>query len=147
MIHKLRPLIIILVLVAIVGGGYWYFTQNPEQLTELKLRLGLITEAEASGVYSVSGFIEADEVSMAAETGGRITRLAAEEGDFVEAGQPLVELDTALLEADVERAMAQIATARAHLDRVAAGIRVHPMAGCHHLAGQPAGAGYADRCG
>jgi multidrug efflux pump subunit AcrA (membrane-fusion protein) len=128
MIHKLRPLLIILVIVAIIGGGYWYFTQNPEQLTELKLRLGLITEAEASGVYSVSGFIEADEVSVAAETGGRITRIAAEEGDYVEAGQPLVLLDTALLEAEVRQAEAKIATAKAQLAKIEAGVRAEEIA-------------------
>ena len=128
MIHKLRPLIIILVIVAIIGGGYWYFNQNPDQLTQLKLRLGLITEAEASGVYSVSGFIEAEEVNVAAETGGRITYIAADEGDFVEAGQPLVELDTALLNAELKQALAKIATAKAQLAKIKAGVRAEEIA-------------------
>ncbi len=128
MIRKLRPLIIILVLAGIVGCGYWYFNQHPEQLTQFKVKLGLLTEAEAAGIYQVSGFIEADEVNVATEIGGRISRIAADEGDFVAAGQPLVELDTALLEAEVQQALAKIATAKAKLDRVNAGIRAEEIA-------------------
>lgn len=126
--HKLRPLIIILVLAGIVGSGYWYFSHNPEQFTQLKVKLGLLTEAEAAGIYQVSGFIEAEEVDVAAEIGGRISRIAADEGDFVEAGQPLVKLDTALLQAEVQQALAKIATAKAKLDRVNAGVRAEEIA-------------------
>jgi HlyD family secretion protein len=128
MIHKLRPLIVILVIAAIVGGGYWYFSQNPAQLTDLKLKLGLITEAEASGIYSVSGFIEAEEINVSSQIKGRITFIAADEGDFVEAGRPIVELDTDLLEVEIQQALAKIATAKAHLAKVEAGIRMEEIA-------------------
>ncbi len=128
MIHKLRPLLIILALAGIVGSGYWYFSQNPDQLTQLKLKLGLLTAAEAAGIYQVSGFIEADQVNIAAEIGGRISHIAADEGDFVEAGQPLVELDTALLEADFEQALARVATAKAQLAKIEAGVRAEEIA-------------------
>ena len=127
MIHKLRPLIVLLVIGAILGGAYWYFTQNPERLTALKLRLGLIDEAEATGVYMVSGYIEADPVSVAAETKGRIAELLVEEGDFVQAGQTVARLDTALLEAEMRQTEAGIATAQANLARVKAGIRAEEI--------------------
>jgi len=127
MIHKLRPLIVILVIAAIVGGGYWYFSQNPAQLTDLKLKLGLITEAEASGIYSVSGFVEAEEISVAPQIKGRITFIGADEGDFVEAGQPIVQLDTDLLEVEIQQALAKIATAKAHLAKIEAGIRAEEI--------------------
>lgn len=128
MIHKLRPLLVILVIGGLVGAGYWYFSQNPAQLTDLKLRLGLISEAEASGVYRVSGFIEAEEISVSPQIKGRITFIAADEGDFVEAGQPIVELDTDLLEVEIQQALARIATAEAHLAKVEAGIRAEEIA-------------------
>lgn len=128
MIHKLRPLLVILVIAGLVGGGYWYFSQNPGRLTDLKLRLGLITEAEASGTYTVSGFIEAEEINVSPQIKGRITFIAADEGDFVESGQPIVELDTDLLEVEIQQALAKIATAKANLAKVEAGIRAEEIA-------------------
>lgn len=126
--HKIIRLLIVLVLLGAAGGGYWYFQQHPDQLTELQLRFGLISEVEASGGYSVSGFIEAEQVNVAAEIKGRITRLAVEEGDLVQAGQTLVELDTALLEAQMRQAQAQVNTARAQLAKVKAGVRPEEIA-------------------
>ena len=128
MLHKLRPLIVLLVIAGIAGGAYWYFTQNPDKLTEVKLRLGLITPAEAAGVYSVSGYIEADEVTVAPEIKGRITAVLADEGDFVEAGQTVATLDTALLDAKIQQAEAKIETAKAQLARVEAGVRAEDIA-------------------
>ena len=72
--EKIIPFIIILIIVGGVGGGYWYFSQNPAELTRLQLEFGLITETEASGVHSASGFIEAEEISTAAETGYSLTK-------------------------------------------------------------------------
>ena len=126
--HKIIRLFIVLVLLAVAGGGYWYFQQHPDQLTQLQVRFGLIDEAEASGGYSVSGFIEAEQVNIAAEIKGRITRLAVQEGDLVQAGQTLVELDTALLEAQMRQAQAKVATARAQLAKVQAGVRPEEIA-------------------
>lgn len=128
MIRKLRLLIILLVIAALVGTAYWYFNQNPEQLSQLQHQVGLITGTEASGVQSVSGYIETEEVNMAAETGGRITRLLADEGDFVKAGQVIVELDTALLETQIRQAEAKIATAKAQLAKIEAGVREEEIA-------------------
>lgn len=125
--HKILPLTIILLLIG-AAGGYWYFNQHPDQLVQLQLRFGLISETEATGVYSVSGFIEAEEVNIAAETSGRIARLTTREGDFVEAGQLLVQLDTALLDSQIEQAKAKIAVAEAQLAKIEAGVRAEEIA-------------------
>lgn len=126
--HKLKPFIILLVIAGIVGAGYAYFTRYPDELTQLQLRLGLIREDQTDGQYSVSGFIEADEIILAAEIKGRITRITVEEGDFVEADQVLVELDTALLEAEIAQTQAKIETAKAHLAKIKAGVRAEEIA-------------------
>lgn len=126
--HKILRLIVVLIVIGGVAGGYWYLAQHPEQLVQLKLRFGLITEAEATGVHSASGFIEAEEIDIAAETRGRIARLLIDEGDFVAAGQPLAELDVALLEAEVRQAEARIAVAEAQLAKVEAGVRPEEIA-------------------
>ncbi|MBN1992642.1 MAG: efflux RND transporter periplasmic adaptor subunit [Anaerolineae bacterium] len=126
--HRIVPIIIILIIIGAAAGGYWYFSQNPAEFTRLQVELGLLTETEASGIHSASGFIEAEEISAAAEIGGRITRIAVAEGDFVEAGQVLVELDTALLETELAQAKAKIETANAQLDQINAGIRAEEIA-------------------
>jgi multidrug efflux pump subunit AcrA (membrane-fusion protein) len=127
MIHKLKPIIILLIIAGLVGGGYWYFRQHPEAVTAIKVRLGLVSPAEAAGLYLVSGYIEADEVSVTAETTGRITAILADEGETVTAGQTIATLDTALLEAKIAQAEARIATAKAKLAQVEAGIRVEEI--------------------
>lgn len=125
---KIVSLVIGLLVVGVLGGGYGYFNRNPDAFTQLQLQLGLSGWAEAQGVSSVSGFIEAEDVSVAAETSGRITRITVDEGDFVPAGQVLVELDTALLDADGRQAEAEIATVTANLVKVKAGVRAEEIA-------------------
>ncbi len=126
--HKLIRLIVILLILSAAGGGYWYFNRQPEQLARLLQQLGLTAWAEAAGETSASGFIEAEEVAVAAEIKGRITAITVTEGDFVQAGQVLVELDTALLDADVRQAQAKIATAQAMLAKIEAGVRPEEIA-------------------
>lgn len=65
-----------------------------------------------------AGTVEATEVAVAAETGGRVTRVAVAEGDPVRMGQVLVELDASEWQARRDEAEAAVAAARAELARV-----------------------------
>lgn len=71
-----------------------------------------------STIYS--GAIEATEVRSAAEVGGRVAAIHAEEGAEVQAGQVLVALDGEELAARRAQAAAAVAAARAEWARVAA---------------------------
>lgn len=84
---------------------------------------GLATLGSPSSPLTASGVIEAREVSITAEVGGRIVDILADEGDGVEEGAILVRLDTALLEAEMGRAQAAAALAQANLAQVKAGAR------------------------
>lgn len=84
---------------------------------------GLATFGSSSSPLTASGVIEAREVSITAEVGGRIVDILADEGDEVEEGAILVRLDTALLEAEMGRAQAAVALAQANLAQVKAGAR------------------------
>jgi len=84
---------------------------------------GLVTLGSPSSPLTVSGAIEAREVSITAEVGGRIVDILADEGDGVEEGAILVQLDTALLEAEMGRVQAAVALAQANLAQVKAGAR------------------------
>ena len=60
---------------------------------------------------AVSGTIEVDEVHVGPRMSGRVQKIFAQEGDKLQAGQPIVELDAAELKARRDLAAAQIDTA------------------------------------
>jgi multidrug resistance efflux pump len=117
-IRRIIPLVIVVAAVAV--GAWWWRGRN-----------------SADGNRTVSGTIEATEVTLAAESMGRVTAVNAAEGDAIKAGQPLVTFDTALLEKQRAQAAAglaaakgaqaaaeaNIAAAQAALDQVRAGAR------------------------
>ena len=75
-----------------------------------------------------SGVIRADEVLLASEYGGRITALPVQKGDPVNANDLLVQLDTALLDAQIKAAQAAVALAQAGLAQAQAGARPGQLA-------------------
>lgn len=78
---------------------------------------------DGAGPIEASGTIEAEEVVIASELGGRVEEIVAGEGEEVEAGQVLIRLDTDLVESQAGEAEAALAAARANLARVEAGAR------------------------
>ncbi len=80
-------------------------------------------EASVGGAIEASGTIEAEEVIVASEFGGRVEDILADEGDEVEVGQTLIHLDTQLLEAQIGQAEAAVSAAQANLARVESGAR------------------------
>jgi multidrug efflux pump subunit AcrA (membrane-fusion protein) len=114
--------IVLLVLVAIVGVGWWYFTTNPAAWSQLLTELEIQT-ATAEEALSASGFIEAEEFSLTSEVSGRISQLLADEGDEVEKGDTSVILDDALAQAQLREAQAAVQIVQAALAQVKAGPR------------------------
>jgi multidrug resistance efflux pump len=136
-----RGSIVLIVIVLVVGGlaaGWWWALTSPQQATEFLVDAGLEAgraesfvaslggeqETEEEPALRASGSIEGEEVAVVSEFGGRIVGLHAEEGDEVEAGQVLVELDSSMLQAQMAQAEAAIAAAQANLESVKAG--THP---------------------
>ena len=62
---------------------------------------------------SISGTIEVDQVRLASRYGGRVLKLSAQEGDSLTNGQLLAELQANELQANRDRAAAQLAEAEA----------------------------------
>jgi len=71
--------------------------------------------SDSSTDISTSGFIEARDVAISLETGGRIAYIAADEGDSIEAGVTLVKLDDSLLKAQQQQAGVNVKLAQAQL--------------------------------
>ena len=118
---RIVPIIIIAVVVIAAAVAGIYFATNPAAWRQVQVQLAL-AETETSDL-TASGFIEAEEVTVAPELGGRVVELLADEGDEVEAGQVLVRLDGTLLEAQIEVAQAALDVAQAGLAQARAGAR------------------------
>lgn len=74
-------------------------------------------------VVTASGKIRPEtEVKVTADVGGYIRKLTVDQGDHVEAGQLLVEIDTEIYRARVQESLAAEKTARANLDLAQAGL-------------------------
>ena len=112
---RTRISILIVALIALAGGGSWWWGQRAAAAT-------------ASSQLSGSGTIEAEEIVITAEVGGRIKSLPVDEGQEVAAGQTLAQLDRDLLEAQLEQAGAAVAAADANLAQLKAGTRQEEVA-------------------
>lgn len=65
-----------------------------------------------SGFITGNGRIEATEINVATKLAGRVEEILVDEGDFVEAGQPLVRMQTDILQAQRAEAAAMLQQAR-----------------------------------
>jgi HlyD family secretion protein len=75
----------------------------------------------------VSGHIEATEVQVSAEVGGRLVDLRVAEGDRVMAGAVIAQLDARDADLQIARAQAERAAAEAQLRLLQAGARVEDI--------------------
>jgi HlyD family secretion protein len=119
-----RRLIIAVVAAVVViaaAGGIWYLASNPTVLDSLLIELGLQPGGIAAGRLAASGIIEAEEISITTETGGRVAEVLADEGDEVEQGDVVIRLDDAILQAQKAQAEAALEEAWANVYQLEAG--------------------------
>jgi HlyD family secretion protein len=101
--------------------------------TTLALALGVAVTAaacdreEPSNLLRVSGHVEATEVQLSPDVGGRLLELRVAEGDRVAAGDVVARLDTRDIELQIERARAERAAADAQLRFVQRGARAEDI--------------------
>lgn len=69
-----------------------------------------------TGIAKANGRIEATEIDIATKAPGRVKEILANEGDFVTAGQNLVQMDTEVLQAQRREAEAQLHRASIGVD-------------------------------
>src|SRR5216684_2487475 len=93
---KARRLIIPIAVVAI-GIGVWILWPRNNNLT---------------GSIQASGTIEATQVGVAPKIAGRVMKISVQEGQQVEAGQVVAELDAAEVDAQARQAQAAVDAAR-----------------------------------
>jgi multidrug resistance efflux pump len=115
-------LLVLALIVAAAATGWWLWRTCPDRVELLLARFDLLPAVETDRLLA-SGSVEAGKVRVTTGAGGRIVELLAHEGDLVEAGQIVVRLDSALLEAQIEQATALVQVAEATLTLVEAQAR------------------------
>jgi len=109
---------LVLAAAAVVGANLYFKRGSGPSVTVETLR-----KRDLEAIVSASGKIKAKrEVQISADTIGRVTRLAAEEGDRVKAGQFLLQIDPEALESALQRGDAAQKAAREALQQARSGI-------------------------
>ncbi len=114
---RTKKVLIALGAIALVGSGVgaaYVYRQDtgPEIVTEA------IRTRDLEAIVSASGRVEPKrQVNISANTMGRVTRLAVEEGQRVKAGQFLLEIDPRSLEGQMQRGEASVAAAESSLQQ------------------------------
>lgn len=112
--------IILLVSILFLSSLLTLFSISGCQSQPFPLRLN--EEAHASNL-TASGFIEAEQVSIASELGGKIKEMKVEEGDKVVVGSTLITLDDNILDKQIDQAQMALEVALSNFALVKAGPR------------------------
>lgn len=99
----------VLVLVLAIGGSWWWFRASRYVSTD---------DARIKGTI----------VAVSAKVNGRIEKVLVQEGEVVQPGQVIVQLEKQEFEAQVEQAQANLAIAKARLAELTAGNRPQEVA-------------------
>ncbi|CAN7256354.1 secretion protein HlyD [Pararhizobium sp. LjRoot238] len=108
----MKKIIIILLLAAAGAAGWWF---------ELPAKLGW--EAAERTDFVLYGNVDIRQVSLGFRVNGRLSEVAADEGDVVKKGTMLARLDARPYDYAVRSAEANAAALRATLDKLKAGPR------------------------
>ena len=121
---------ILLVLILIIAGTKIYSSFRRQDASPSLESLTVPTKTQALDItIEASGSIEpVDSVNISPKTTGRLIGLYVEQGDEVEAGQLLAEMDSANLQAEFAQAQAELAQAEAEYARVLNGNRSEAVA-------------------
>jgi HlyD family secretion protein len=102
---------VILVGAAVVAANLYYRRE-----TGLNVAAEALRNRDLEAIVSASGKVQPKrQVNVSANTTGRVTRVAVEEGERVKAGQFLLEIDPKQLEGQLQRGEASVAAAQSSL--------------------------------
>ena len=117
----MKRFVIFLILLGLIGGGGYYgyrFLQQRSAEKKPELRTDTAERRDLESVVSATGEVLPQLSSIVkSEISGRITRIAVEEGDPVERGQVLLELDPTSLQTRVNEAERSLEAERLRLDK------------------------------
>jgi multidrug resistance efflux pump len=106
-----KRIAVLVVLLLAAGAGFWFYRRR---------------NTEKPLVFS--GTVEARSVEVGSLTGGRVVRVVAAEGSQVHKGDPVVALETDLIDLQLRQQEARVAQARANLTKALRGPRTEDVA-------------------
>ena len=85
---KKRLIPIVLLLAVAAAAGYWWFAAGGDQM------MGQIAQPDIqdSAIFG-SGTVEAEEIAITSQLGGLVVEIPVDEGDQVQTGQLLLQLN------------------------------------------------------
>lgn len=105
---------LIIGIIVVLGGGLFALTAAKRGGGETEVRLEPVGKRDLVATVTASGTIEPKtKVDVSADITGRIVRIAVREGDLVQKGQFLIQIDPAQYEANVKRTEALVASSQA----------------------------------
>lgn len=111
---RIIGLLVVLLLIGAAAGWYFQFGRS----TDLPINAEAIRQRDLEAVVSASGKVQPKrQVNVSANTMGKVTRLAVEEGQRVKTGQFLLEIDPRSLAGQLQRGEASVAAARSGLQQ------------------------------
>jgi RND family efflux transporter MFP subunit len=111
-------LVVVALLGAIAGGGYWAFRDRLFPLPVVKVEsVRIMTLGQASTELTATGYLESRwQAAVGAKVPGRIANIPVEEGDKVKAGDVLAELEHSDLDAMLASRKVAVVLAEAQLN-------------------------------
>lgn len=101
----------------LIGGGVWYAKQRAAQNPETRYKLANIEKGEVTQTVSANGTLNPVVlVSVGTQVSGTVRKLYVDFNDPVKKGQPLLELDDALVSATERQSAASVVNAQSALE-------------------------------
>jgi HlyD family secretion protein len=112
-----KILIGVTVVAGLVGGGIWFAKQRAAQAPEQRYKLATIEKGDVTQTVSANGTLNPVVlISVGTQVSGTVRKLFVDFNDKVKKGQPLLELDDALVAASERQSAANVINAQAALD-------------------------------
>ena len=122
----------LLAVAALAGGGYAVYAQMNPALPPTGKRKGQTVKVERTNLpitITANGTVQPEQsVNVSPKTAGILKRLLVKEGDRVQSGQIVAEMDDSNFQGQLIQAQAQLASAQANLDKLLTGNRPQEIA-------------------
>jgi HlyD family secretion protein len=105
------------VIAGLIGGGVWYSKQRAAQNPETRYKLATVEKGDVTQTVSANGTLNPVVlISVGTQVSGTVKKLYVDFNDKVKKGQPLLELDDALVSATERQSAASVVNAQATLE-------------------------------
>ncbi|UCV27279.1 efflux RND transporter periplasmic adaptor subunit [Ferribacterium limneticum] len=112
-----KILIGVMLAAGLIGGGVWYFKQRSAQNPETRYKMSAVEKGDVTQTVSANGTLNPVVlISVGTQVSGTVRKLYVDFNDKVKKGQPLLELDDALVSATERQSAASVVNAQATLE-------------------------------